>query len=576
MSITELSEQEQIRRNSLAELRKLGIDPYPAARYEVTATTAQITAEYDPQKGNFAEVSLAGRIMSRRIMGSASFFELQDHTGKIQVYIKRDDICQGDPESTLYNKVFKKLLDIGDIVGVRGFAFITQTGQLSVHCREFTLLSKSLRPLPIVKEKDGQVYDAFSDPEQRYRQRYVDLIVNPQVREVFQQRSRIINTMRSFFNEQGYVEVETPILQSIPGGASARPFITHHNALDIPLYLRIANELYLKRLIVGGFDGVYEFGKDFRNEGMDRTHNPEFTVMEIYIAYKDYLWMMDFVEQMLERVALALHGTTEVQIGEHRVSFARPFRRVTMTDAIREKTGFDITGKSEEELREACRSLKVEFDETMGKGKLIDAIFGTYCEESFIQPTFVTDYPIEMSPLCKRHRNNPELTERFELFVTGKELCNAYSELNDPIDQLGRFQDQLRLSEKGDDEAMFIDMDFVRALEYGMPTCSGMGIGIDRLTMFMTGQTTIQDVLFFPQMRPEKVASRDGVEKYTAIGVPDEWVSVLQKMNLTTVEALQKMVPTKLFNDLCGYNKKNKLGLKNPTAEEVKAWIESI
>ena len=416
MSISELSEQEQIRRNSLAELRKLGIEPYPAAKYEVTATAARIAAEYDPDKGNFQEVSIAGRIMSRRIMGSASFFELQDHTGRIQVYVKRDDICNGDPESTLYNKVFKKLLDIGDIVGIRGFAFITKTGELSVHCKELTVLSKSLRPLPVVKEKDGQVYDAFSDPELRYRQRYVDLIVNPQVREVFLKRSKIVNTMRAFFNEQGYVEVETPILQSIPGEASARPFVTHHNALDIPLYLRIANELYLKKLIVGGFDGVYEFGKDFRNEGMDRTHNPEFTVMEIYVAYKDYIWMMGFVEEMLERVAKALHGKTEVMIDGREISFARPFRRVTMTDAIREKTGFDITGKSEGELREACKKLNVETDETMGKGKLIDAIFGQYCEEDLYPARlFVTDYPIDMSPLCKRHRNNPDLTERFEV-----------------------------------------------------------------------------------------------------------------------------------------------------------------
>ena len=572
MSTSELSEQELIRRNSLAELRKLGIDPYPAEKYEVTATAAQIAAEFDPQKENLQDVSIAGRIMSRRIMGSASFFELQDHTGRIQVYIRRDDICNGDPEATLYNKVFKKLLDIGDIVGVKGFVFLTKTGELSVHCKELKLLSKSLRPLPIVKEKDGQVYDAFSDPELRYRQRYVDLIVNPQVKEVFINRTKIINTMREFFNERGYLEVETPILQSIPGGATARPFITHHNALNIPLYLRIANELYLKRLIVGGFDGVYEFGKDFRNEGMDRTHNPEFTVMEIYIAYKDYIWMMEFVEEMLERVARALHGNTDVMIEGRKISFARPFRRVTMTDAIREKTGFDITGKSEEELRKACDELHVETDETMGKGKLIDAIFGQYCEEDLIQPTFVTDYPIEMSPLCKRHRNNPELTERFELFVNGKELCNAYSELNDPIDQLERFQEQLRLSEKGDDEAMFIDMDFVRALEYGMPTCSGMGIGIDRLAMFMTGQSTVQDVLFFPQMRPEKATQKDSVERFGEAGVPAEWVPVLNKMGFLTVDALKKLSPGKLFNDLCGYNKKNKLGLKNPTMDEVKQW----
>ena len=572
--MAELSEQEQIRRNSLAQLRELGIDPYPAAEWKVTATAAEIAAGFDPEKGNFADVTLAGRIMSRRIMGSASFFELQDHTGRIQVYIRRDDVCEGDPESTMYNKVFKKLLDIGDIVGVRGFAFITKTGELSVHCREFRLLSKSVRPLPIVKEKEGQTFDAFTDPEMRYRQRYVDLVVNPQVREVFVKRARIISTMREFFNARGYLEVETPILQPIPGGASARPFITHHNTLDIPLYLRIANELYLKRLIVGGFDGVYEFGKDFRNEGMDRTHNPEFTVMEIYIAYKDYVWMMNFVEEMLERVAMAVNGTTELTIGGRAISFARPFRRVTMTDAIREKTGFDITGKSEEELREACRKLNVETDETMGKGKLIDAIFGQFCEDDLVQPTFVTDYPIEMSPLCKRHRGNPELTERFELFVNGKELCNAYSELNDPIDQLERFQEQLRLSEKGDDEAMFIDMDFVRALEYGMPTCSGMGIGIDRLTMFMTDQPSVQDVLFFPQMRPEKAAVKDAEEKYVAAGIPEEWVPVLQKMGYVTVESLSKPAPGKLFNDLCGFNKKNKLGLKNPTPDEVKAWVE--
>ena len=573
MEQTELSEQEILRRESMKKLRELGIEPYPAAEYKVTATAAEIREKYTPDSTAYGDVCIAGRIMSRRIMGSASFFELQDHTGRIQVYIKRDDICpEGDP--TLYNVVFKKLLDIGDIVGVRGFAFITQMGELSVHCKELTVLSKSLRPLPIVKEKDGQVFDAFSDPEQRYRMRYVDLIVNPQVKEVFLQRSKIIATMRRFFNERGYVEVETPILQPIPGGAAARPFITHHNTLDIPLYLRIANELYLKRLIVGGFDGVYEFAKDFRNEGMDRTHNPEFTVMEIYIAYKDYRWMMEFTEQMIETVAKELHGgQTEVQIGERKIDFKAPFRRLSMTDAIREKTGYDITGKTEEELRTACREMGVEIDDTMGKGKLIDAIFGAKCEEDLIQPTFVTDYPIEMSPLCKRHRDNPELTERFELFVNGKELCNAYSELNDPVDQLERFQEQLRLSEKGDDEAMFIDMDFVRALEYGMPTCSGMGIGIDRLTMFMTNQASIQDVLFFPQMRPEKKVVRDEEGAYTALGVPAEWVSVLQKMGYVTVSSLSGLAPGKLFNDLCSFNKKNKLGLKNPSAEEVKGWI---
>ena len=572
MSNLNLSEQEIQRRASLQALRDLGIDPYPAARYDVTATAGQIAAEYNPEVGNFSDITIAGRLMSRRIMGSASFFELQDHTGRIQVYIRRDDVCpEGD--TTLYNTVFKKLLDIGDIIGVRGFAFITQTGELSIHCKEFTILSKSIRPLPIVKEKDGQVFDAFTDPEQRYRQRYVDLIVNPHVKEVFVKRAKIMNTMREYFNEAGCLEVDTPVLQPIPGGAAARPFITHHNSLDTDLYLRIANELYLKRLIVGGFNGVYEFSRNFRNEGMDRTHNPEFTCMEIYVPYKDYFWMMEFTEKMLEKVCVAVNGTNEVNIAGNTISFKAPFRRLTMTDAIKEKTGYDITGQSEEQLREACQRLGVEIDETMGKGKLLDAIFGTYCEEHLIQPTFITDYPIEMSPLCKRHRSNPELTERFELFVNGKELCNAYSELNDPIDQYERFQEQLRLSEKGDDEAMFIDMDFVRALEYGMPTCSGMGIGIDRLTMFMTGQQTIQDVLLFPQMKPEKGSQKDPDEKYLAKGIPAEWIPVLQKMSFVKVEMLAKLSAGKLFNDLCGFNKKNKLGLKNPTMDEVKHWV---
>ena len=567
----QLSEQEVLRRQSLAELRRLGIDPYPAARFDVTATAREIAENYDPEKGNYAEVRVAGRMMSRRIMGSASFFELQDHTGRIQIYIRRDDICpEGD--TILYNSVFKKLLDIGDFLGIEGFAFRTNTGELSIHCKKFTLLSKSLKPLPVVKEKEGQTFDAFTDPEIRYRQRYVDLTVNPSVREVFVKRAKIISTMRDFFNERGYLEVETPILQPIPGGASARPFITHHNALDIDFYMRIATELYLKRLIVGGFDGVYEFGKNFRNEGMDRTHNPEFTCMELYVAYKDYIWMMEFVEQMLERVAIAVNGTTELTIDGKAVSFKAPFRRLTMTDAIKEKTGYDITGRTEEELREACKKLNVEIDETMGKGKLIDAIFGEYCEADLVQPTFITDYPIEMSPLCKRHRNNPDLTERFELFVNGKELANAYSELNDPIDQAERFQEQLRLSEKGDDEAMFIDRDFVRALEYGMPTCSGLGIGIDRLTMFMTDQPSIQDVLFFPTMRPEKKPVSDPVEKYTEIGIPEEWVPVIQKMGYITVDSLKKLSAGKFFNDLCGFNKKNKLGLKAPSQEDVKRW----
>ncbi len=571
----QLSEQQIQRRQSLAALREVGIEPYPAQKYEVTATAAEIHDAYNDEEKNFQEIRIAGRIMSRRIMGSAAFFELQDHTGRIQVYIRRDDICPED-DHTLYNTVFKKLLDIGDFVGVEGSAFLTNSGELSVHCDTLTVLSKSIRPLPIVKEKDGQTFDAFTDPEVRYRQRYVDLVVNPHVRDVFVKRAKIIATMREFFNSRGYLEVETPILQPIPGGASARPFITHHNSLDTELYLRIANELYLKKLIVGGFDGVYEFGKDFRNEGMDRTHNPEFTVMEIYVAYKDYLWMMEFTEQMLQKVAIETNGGTTIMIGDREISFKAPFRRLSMTDAIKEKTKFDITGKSEEELRAACKSLNVEVDETYGKGKLIDAIFGQYCEDDLIQPTFITDYPCEMSPLCKRHRENPELTERFELFVNGKELCNAYSELNDPIDQLARFQDQLALSEKGDDEAMFIDMDFVRALEYGMPPCSGMGIGIDRLTMFMTDQASIQDVLFFPQMRPEKRVVNDPVEAYTVIGVPEEWVEPIQRMGFVTVESMTKVAHGKFFNDLCGFNKKNKLGLKAPAIEEVEKWCTKI
>ncbi|HOU74015.1 lysine--tRNA ligase [Tenuifilum sp.] len=569
----ELSEQEIFRRQALDELRSLGIEPYPAAMYPVTHSTADILSDFENMSQNRAEVYIAGRIMARRIMGSASFFELQDEKGKIQVYVKRDDICPGE-DKTMYNTVFKKLLDIGDIVGVKGFVFRTNMGEESVHALELTLLAKSIRPLPIVKEKDGKVFDAVTDPELRYRQRYVDLIVNPGVRDVFRKRATIINTMREFFNSKGYLEVETPILQPIPGGAAARPFVTHHNALDIPLYLRIANELYLKRLIVGGFNGVYEFAKDFRNEGMDRTHNPEFTVMEIYVAYKDYFWMMEFTEEMLERVAVAIHGTTKVTFGDKEIDFKRPFRRMTMSDAIKQYAGVDITGKSEDELRAICKQMEIEIDDTMGKGKLIDAIFGEKCEEHLVQPTFIMDYPIEMSPLCKRHRNNPELTERFELFVAGKELCNAYSELNDPIDQLERFQEQLRLSERGDDEAMYIDMDFVRALEYGMPTCSGMGIGIDRLTMFMTNQPSIQDVLFFPQMRPEKKPQKDTAEAYAQKGIPADWVPVLQKMGFNTVASLNGVAAGKLFNDLCGYNKKNKLGLPNPTMDDVKRWVE--
>ena len=510
MANIERSEQEILRRESLAKIKELGIDPYPAALYPVNETARGIAEKYDPEKGNLQDVCIAGRIMSRRIMGAASFMELQDATGRIQVYVKRDDICPGE-DKTLYNTVFKKLLDIGDIIGIKGFAFITQTGQLSIHARELVLLSKSLRVLPIVKtDADGTVHDGFADPELRYRQRYVDLIVNPQVKEVFIKRAKIIATMREYFNAAGCLEVETPILQAIPGGATARPFITHHNALDIPLYMRIANELYLKRLIVGGYDGVYEFAKDFRNEGMDKTHNPEFTCMEIYVAYKDYIWMMEFVEHMLEKIATTLHGTTKVQIGDVEVDFRAGYRRLPILEAIKEYAGVDVAGMDQEQLRATCTKLGVEFTPSMGVGKLIDAIFGEYCEKHLVQPTFVTDYPVEMSPLTKRHRENPALTERFELFVCGKELCNAYSELNDPIDQLERFEEQAALKSHGDDEAMFIDYDFVRALEYGMPPTSGLGMGIDRLTMFMTGQTTIQDVLFFPQMRPEKTVRKEG------------------------------------------------------------------
>ncbi len=569
----DLSEQEIVRRNSLAEMRKLGIEPFPAAEYPVNTTVTDILDHYSPNAGNYQDVSIAGRIMSRRIMGSASFMELQDATGRIQLYVKRDDLCL-DEDKTMYNTVFKRLLDIGDIIGVKGFVFVTQMGETSIHVKELTVLSKSLRVLPIVKEKDGQVFDAFTDPEQRYRMRYVDLLVNPQVKDTFVKRTRVINAMRDFFNSKGYIEVDTPVLQPIPGGAAARPFITHHNALDIPLYLRIANELYLKRLIVGGFDGVYEFSRNFRNEGMDRTHNPEFTVLEIYVAYKDYNWMMDFTEEMIVRVATALHGNTRVQSGDKEIRFERPFRRLPMLQAIKEYAGVDVSGMNEVQLRETCQKMNIPTDETMGKGKLIDAIFGEKCEEHLVQPTFIIDYPIEMSPLCKRHRTNPELTERFELFVNGKELCNAYSELNDPIDQLERFQDQLKLSEKGDDEAMFIDMDFVRALEYGMPPTSGMGIGVDRLVMLMTNQQSIQDVLFFPQMKPEKKIKRDTAEDYAAAGIPAEWVEPLQKLGFQTIASLKTASAGKLFNDLYGYNKKNKLGLKNPTMDEVKVWME--
>jgi len=503
MTNHELSEQEIVRRKSMETLRSMGIEPYPAAEYPVTGYSKEIKKNFKDDEEPKREVSVAGRIMSRRIMGKASFMELQDSEGRIQIYVSRDEICPGENKD-LYNVVFKKLLDIGDFIGVKGYVFRTQTGEISVHAQSLTVLGKSLRPLPIVKMKDGKAYDAFTDPELRYRQRYVDLVVNPGVKDIFLKRTKMFNSMREYFNSHGYIEVETPILQGIPGGASARPFITHHNALDIPLYLRIADELYLKRLIVGGFEGVYEFSKNFRNEGMDRTHNPEFTCMEIYVSYKDYNWMMQFTEKMLEKICLDVNGTTKVKVGDNEIDFKAPYKRVTMTEAIKEKTGFDITGKSEEELRAFCREAGIETDPSMGKGKLIDEIFGEKCEGTYIQPTFIIDYPIEMSPLTKRHRDNPELTERFELMVNGKELANAYSELNDPIDQYGRFVEQMRLADKGDDEAMIIDADFIRALEYGMPPTSGMGIGMDRLAMLVTGQTTIQEVLLFPQMRPEK------------------------------------------------------------------------
>ena len=501
--------------------------------------------------------------------------ELKDSKGRIQVYISRDDLCPGE-DKELYNTVFKKLLDIGDFVGIKGFVFRTQMGEITIHAQELTVLSKSLRPLPVVKMKDGVVYDAFTDPELRYRQRYVDLVVNEGVKDIFLKRATVFNTMRDFMNSHGYVEVDTPVLQAIPGGAAARPFITHHNALDIPLYLRIANELYLKRLIVGGFEGVYEFSRNFRNEGMDRTHNPEFTCMELYVSYKDYNWLMSFTEELLEKICIAVNGTTEVMIGENKVSFKAPYRRVTMIEAIKEHTGIDITGMGEEELRAVCRQLDIETDETMGKGKLIDEIFGEKCEGNYIQPTFITDYPIEMSPLTKRHRDNPNLTERFELMVNGKELANAYSELNDPVDQRERFMYQLSLSEKGDDEAMFIDQDFLRALEYGMPPTAGIGIGIDRLVMFMTNQSTIQEVLLFPQMRPEKTQKRDNEAAYTAIGVPAEWVAPIQKAGYLTVADMAEVNPAKLHQEICGVNKKYKLNLPNPTVDNVTEWIAQI
>ena len=574
MNPRELSEQEVLRRNSMAELRRMGIEPYPAAEYPVSGHSDEIKANFTDE-GERREVSVAGRIMSRRIMGKASFVELQDARGRIQIYISRDDICPGE-DKELYNVVFKKLLDIGDFIGIRGYVFRTQTGEISVHAQELTVLSKSLRPLPIVKVKDGVKYDAFDDPELRYRRRYVDLIVNDGVKEIFLKRTKVYTSMREYFNNAGYIEVETPILQSIPGGASARPFITHHNSLDVDLYLRIATELYLKKLIVGGFDGVYEFGKNFRNEGMDKSHNPEFTCMELYVQYKDYNWMMAFTEKLLERICMAVNGSTESVVDGKTISFKAPFRRLPILEAIKEKTGYDLNGKSEDEIRDICKALNMEIDDTMGKGKLIDEIFGEFCEGTFIQPTFITDYPIEMSPLTKKHRNNPSLTERFELMVNGKELANAYSELNDPIDQEERFIEQMRLSEKGDDEAMFIDQDFLRALQYGMPPTSGIGIGIDRLVMFMTGQTTIQEVLFFPQMRPEKKIPKDNAARYTEIGINEELVPVLQKAGYNLVNDMKDVNPQKLQQQIGEVIKKYKLDIEKPSVNEVAEWIAKI
>ena len=573
MNVLELSEQEIGRRQSLQELRALGINPYPAAEFPTNAFSTDIRTEFSDE-AEPRQVVIAGRMMSRRVMGKASFMELQDSKGRIQVYVTRDDICP-DEDKTLYNTVFKKLLDIGDFIGVSGFVFRTQTGEISVHAQQLKLLSKSLKPLPIVKYKDGVAYDKFDDPELRYRQRYVDLVVNEGVKETFEQRATVIRTMRRVLDEAGYTEVETPTLQSIAGGASARPFITHFNALDQDMYMRIATELYLKRLIVGGFEGVYEIGKNFRNEGMDRNHNPEFTCMELYVQYKDYNWMMSFTEHLLETICIAVNGSTEREIDGNIISFKAPYRRLPILDAIKEKTGYDLSGMSEEEIREVAKKLNIEVDDTMGKGKLIDEIFGETCEGSFIQPTFITDYPVEMSPLTKMHRSKPGLTERFELMVNGKELANAYSELNDPIDQEERFKEQMRLADKGDDEAMIIDQYFLRALQYGMPPTSGIGIGIDRLVMLMTGKTYIQEVLFFPQMRPEKKAPRSSVAEWAAIGVPEEWVPVLNKCGYYLIGDIRDVNPQKLQMEVCGINKKYKLGYDNPKVDEFAKWIEA-
>lgn len=572
MNILELSEQEIVRRQSLQELRDMGIDPYPAAEFPVNAYSDDIKANFkEDEKRN---VVVAGRLMSRRVMGKASFAEIQDSKGRIQIYITRDDICP-DEDKTLYNNVFKRLLDIGDFIGVEGFVFKTQTGEISVHAQSLKLLSKSLKPLPIVKYKDGVAYDKFDDPELRYRQRYVDLVVNDGVKDTFLKRATVLRTLRNALDEAGYTEVETPILQTIPGGASARPFITHFNALNMDMYMRIATELYLKRLIVGGFEGVYELGKNFRNEGMDRTHNPEFTCMELYVQYKDYNWMMSFTEKLLERICIAVNGKPEREIDGNIISFKAPYRRLPILDAIKENTGYDLNGMTEDEIRDVCKKLNMEIDDTMGKGKLIDEIFGEFCEGTFIQPTFIIDYPVEMSPLTKMHRSKPGLTERFELMVNGKELANAYSELNDPIDQEERFKEQMRLADKGDDEAMIIDHDFLRALQYGMPPTSGIGIGIDRLVMLMTGKTTIQEVLLFPQMRPEKKIPKSSVAEWAALGVPEEWVPVFNKAGYNLTSDIKEVKAQKLQMDVCGVNKKYKLGYENPKVDEFQKWIDA-
>ncbi len=572
-----LSEQELRRREELEELNKLGINPYPSELFEVNVNARDIHKNYLKRKNDYKNISIAGRIMRKRIMGKASFAEIQDQTGKIQAYIARDEICEGE-DKTMYNTVFKKLLDIGDFVGLKGYVFTTEVGEITIHVTELILLSKSLKPLPLpkmVKDDDGneKIYDAFTDPELRYRQRYVDMVVNPEVRDVFVQRTKLVNTMRSYLNNRNCLEVETPILQPVYGGAAARPFTTHHNALDSKLYLRIANELYLKRLVVGGFERVYEFSKDFRNEGMSRFHNPEFTQVELYVAYRDYYWMMDLVEEMVEKIAVELHGDSEVQVGEHKINFQRPWKRYTMFEAIQAYTGIDISEMDEQELLATAKKLKVETDKSMGKGKLIDEIFGETVEHQLIQPTFITDYPVEMSPLAKKHRSKEGLVERFEVICNGKEIANSFSELNDPIEQRKRFEEQIELGKRGDDEAMVLDEDFLRALEYGMPPTAGLGIGIDRLAMIMTNQNSIQDVLFFPAMKPEKWATEDADTAYKAIGVPEIWIPVIKQLGLTSVSSLQEANPNKLFNDLCGLRKKLKLDVKAPSVDEVKAWV---